>query len=308
MDTTEADSDVASDVGPWPGFVTVVIPVRDGAATIEDQLSALADQDYTGEWELIVSDNGSTDGTQAVVEQWSDRIPQVRVVDSSDVAGASHARNAAVEAAKGQFIALCDADDVVTPGWLREMVARSGPGVVVAGSFDETTLNEPLVLSWIHWSGQPADGGTYPHLGFLPFARSSNAGFDKALWSALGGFDETMPMGEDVDFSWRAQLAGHELRPAPEAVVRYRFRTDIRSTMRQAWKVGKSDTALYKAFREHGGLSAPAPARVARAYASLAARAPQAVVSPIWRGRWCRGVAYRSGRLYASMRERVWFP
>lgn len=304
MDSTEAGSDVE----PWPGFVTVVIPVRNGAATIEDQLSALSDQDYAGEWELIVSDNGSTDDTQAIVERWDDRIPQIRVLDSSDVTGASHARNAAAEVAKGEFVVLCDADDVVTPGWLREMVAQSGPGVVVAGSFDETTLNEPLVLSWVHWSGQPADGDTYPHLGFLPFGRGSNVGFDQAAWSALGGFDETMPMGEDVDFSWRAQLAGYTLQPAPEAIVRYRFRVDIRSTMRQAWKVGKSDTTLYKAFREHGGLSSPTLARVARTYAGLAARSPQALVSPTWRGRWCRGVAYRSGRLYASIRERVWFP
>ena len=291
----------------WPGFVTVVIPVRNGVGTIEAQLAGLSEQDYDGEWDLIVSDNGSTDGTQALVEQWHDRIPGLRVLDASDMAGASHARNAGIEIAKGRFIALCDADDVVAPNWLRDLVAQSGPGVVVAGSFDESSLNDPLVISWVHWSGQPADGGTYPHLGFLPFARSANAGVDKDVWSALGGFDEAMPMGEDVAFSWQAQIDGHEFRPAPDAVVSYRFRTDIRSVMKQAWKVGKSDTDLYAAFRSQG-ISAPSLSRVARSYVGLAVRAPQALVSPTWRGRWCRGVAYRSGRLYASIRGRVWYP
>lgn len=291
----------------WPGFVSVVIPVRNGADTIEAQLAALSAQDYDGEWELIVADNGSTDGTQALVDQWDDRFAQLRLLDASGRPGASHARNAGVDAAKGRFVALCDADDIVTPGWLREMVAQSGPEVLVAGRFDETSLNPPVVISWIYWSGKPSDGGIYPHLGFLPFARSSNAGFDKAVWEAIDGCDESMPMGEDVDFSWRAQLAGFELRPAPDAVVEYRFRTDIRSTMRQAYKVGKSDTELYAAFRQHG-IPRPRLSRVARTYGSLAFRTPQALVSPIWRGRWCRGVAYRSGRIYASIRRRVWYP
>jgi len=297
----------APDEGVWPGLVTVVIPVRNGAGTIEAQLSALSEQNYTGAWELLVSDNGSTDGTQAMVEGWRSKFEELRLIDSSAVTGVSHARNAAVEAARGRFVAVCDADDVVTSSWLRELVAQSAPGAIIGGSFDEEALNDPVVLSWIHWSGRGSDGGMHPHLGFLPFARGSNIGVDKAVWSALGGWSESLLMGEDVDFSWRAQLAGVELRPAPEAIVHYRFRTDIRSTMRQAFKVGKSDAVLYATFREHG-ISPPSLTRVLRTYLGLAARLPQALVSPAWRGRCCRGLAYRAGRLSGSLRQRVWYP
>jgi glycosyltransferase involved in cell wall biosynthesis len=291
----------------WPGLVTVAIPVRNGAATIGEQLSALAAQDYAGAWELVVSDNGSTDGTRDVVESWRDRLSGLRLVDSSDVPGASHARNVALEEAWGQFVAFCDADDIVAPGWLRGLVAHSAPGVVVQGAMDEVSLNDPVVRAWIQPDGSSPAPGLYPHLGFLPFARSANLGLDRSVWKEIGGWSETMAMGEDADFSWRAQLAGFELRDAPDAVVHYRFRTELRSVMRQAYAVGRSDAELYARYRGQG-FQRPRPARVAWTYGALAYRAPQAVTSRAWRGWWCRGIAYRSGRLAGSWRHRVWFP
>ena len=71
----------------WPGLVSVVVPVRNGAATIALQFEALADQDYDGPWEVVVSDNGSTDATRSVVDEWSAKLPGLRVVDSSQARG-----------------------------------------------------------------------------------------------------------------------------------------------------------------------------------------------------------------------------
>ena len=65
-----------------PRSVSVVMPTRNVAETVGGQLAALAAQTYTGDWELVVADNGSTDDTAPVLHRWADRIPHLRVVDA----------------------------------------------------------------------------------------------------------------------------------------------------------------------------------------------------------------------------------
>jgi glycosyltransferase involved in cell wall biosynthesis len=290
----------------WPGHVSVVVPVRDGANVIEAQLAALSQQDYTGEWELVVSDNGSTDGTPGIVDGWAPKFPALRVVDSSGGASAAHARNVGVDAARGPFIALCDADDMVDPSWLRHLVGAAVPGAVVSGSLAYRQLNDPAVLAWAGVGPGIRPGGL-SHLGFLPYAVGANTGVDKAVWEAIGGWDPTLFAVEDQDFSWRAQLAGYPVQSAPDAVVHYRLRPGIRAMAHQVFVYGRGDADLY-ALHRRNGLRAPRLRRSARTYAGLVARAPLAVVSPAARGRWARDAAYRAGRLRGSLRRRVWFP
>ncbi len=68
---------------------SVVIPVRNGAATLAEQLEALAQQEYDDEWEVVVADNGSSDATREVVNGFRD-LPQLRVVDASGGSGAGY--------------------------------------------------------------------------------------------------------------------------------------------------------------------------------------------------------------------------
>ena len=105
--------------------LSVVIPVRDAAATIEDQIDALLGQEWDRPWELVVVDNGSHDATQTIVERYADRDDRVRLVDASDRPGVAHCRNVGIRAARADAIAMCDADDVVAPGWLRARWARA---------------------------------------------------------------------------------------------------------------------------------------------------------------------------------------
>jgi glycosyltransferase involved in cell wall biosynthesis len=125
--------------------MSIVLPLFNGAETLGDQLSAIASQDYDGPWELIVADNGSTDEGPAIACGWKERIPGLRIVDASAVRGVSFARNTGARAACGEVIALCDADDVVQPGWLRAMAEASCRYDMVGGRLDETLLNEEWV-------------------------------------------------------------------------------------------------------------------------------------------------------------------
>src|SRR5215213_3208362 len=117
--------------------ISVIIPVRNGAGTIEAQLAALSRQSWDGAWELIVADNGSTDDTVRRVQDAAHSLPAVRIVDASARRGPSFARNAGARAAEGATLLFIDADDIVEPGWLGSMAEAAAQHPLVAGALQE---------------------------------------------------------------------------------------------------------------------------------------------------------------------------
>src|SRR6476661_4663287 len=110
---------------PSPRSISVIIPVHNGADTIAEQLAALASQTYAGDWEVILADNGSTDTTTKIAELWRSRLPRLSIIDASERAGSSFARNLGAGHAAGDFLAFCDADDIVVPDWLTSLAAAA---------------------------------------------------------------------------------------------------------------------------------------------------------------------------------------
>src|ERR1700732_1248735 len=108
--------------------VSVVIPVFNGAATVARAIDSALAQHFAGEFEVIVVNDGSTDSTAAVLDTYR---TQITVVDQNN-SGLAAARNAAIGVAKGEYIALLDADDLWLPGKLeaRSAVLDRVPGVV----------------------------------------------------------------------------------------------------------------------------------------------------------------------------------
>jgi glycosyltransferase involved in cell wall biosynthesis len=97
--------------------LSVVVPCRNAAETLGEQLEALTRQSFRALWEVVVVDDGSTDDTRAVAEGFLDRLPLV-VVDAGDGHHSpARARNVGVQAARGERILFCDSDDVVDDGW-----------------------------------------------------------------------------------------------------------------------------------------------------------------------------------------------
>ncbi|HEY4573152.1 MAG TPA: glycosyltransferase family A protein, partial [Thermoanaerobaculia bacterium] len=101
--------------------LSVVIPCLNAAATLGVQLAALTRQSWPGGWEVIVADNGSTDGSREIVESYRGRLPGLALVDASDRRGQAHARNLGAAAATGDALLFCDADDEVAPGWMEAL-------------------------------------------------------------------------------------------------------------------------------------------------------------------------------------------
>lgn len=235
-----------------PPTISVLLPCRNGAATIGAQLEALARQEATVPWELIVADNGSSDETLTIVERYGERFETLRVVQATDGAGIPYVCNVAARHAEGEALLVCNDDDVMADGWLPAMGRALADHEVVAGRLEHEQLNEPWALEV---RGRPQEDGL-PCWGFgthLPFGFGCTLGIRRELHEAIGGFDETMfPAGEDVDYCWRAQYAGAALQFVPDAVMHYRARATFGELYRQSRNYGIADVLLYKKHRPLG--------------------------------------------------------
>jgi cellulose synthase/poly-beta-1,6-N-acetylglucosamine synthase-like glycosyltransferase len=212
------------------------------------------------------------------------------------------ARNAGVRAASGDLVLFCDADDVADPGWVRAMVAALEESPLVGGRLEPEALNDPRLLAW---RSPPAQTRLPRAEGYLPFAMGSNMGMRADVLRKLGGFDEDLDRsGEEPELCWRAHLAGEHLGFAPDAVVHYRLRPGLRPLLRQRRNWGMGSVDLYVRFRHHG-MPRSSVATALRRWLELLASAPLAVTSIERRGRWAARVAYRYGRVRASIEHGV---
>jgi glycosyltransferase involved in cell wall biosynthesis len=264
---------------------------------LEDQLRALAAQKCPEPWEVVISDNGSTDGSNELAHSFAGERPQFRVVDASGLEGAPAARNAGVEVARGDLLAFCDADDVVHAGWLARCVEGLRTADVVAGSFDFWSLNGI--------AASPYTAAAYQQLGFLPAGLGANLAVRRAAFDAVGGFDESLLRGEDIDLCWRLQLQGFSFAFAAGAIVSKRARSQVDLVYRQARAYGLSAVVLFQRYRAQGARRDLTGAL--KSWAWLVVSLPL-----LWRSdrriEWARTAGMRLGRLQGSARRHVFFP
>jgi len=277
--------------------ISVVIPARNAANELEAQLGALAAQGVPVPWEVVVADNGSTDGTRELAARWGDRLP-LRVIDASAQAGVNHARNCGVHATSGELVLCCDADDVVRPGWVAAYWRTRDEWDMAGGFIDIDVLNGPEALA------RHADVkyGGLNHSGWLKTFMGCNFAFHRRVFTAIGGFDETFSGGcDDVDFAYRGQLAGFRLGYVREAAVAYRLRETLRDTVRQHYRYGLTKVHLYRKFRP-AGMPRRSWKHTVHAYGMALARVPD-LFTPGGRGRWVVQAAFLIGLASGSLHD-----
>jgi glycosyltransferase involved in cell wall biosynthesis len=284
--------------------LSIVIATRDAARTLGQQVAAVAQQDLGEPWELIVVDNGSTDGTIGLLAEWADRVPSMRVI-SCTAPGINHARNAGVRAATSDRVLFCDADDVVAVDWARALATALADWDLVGGITTTTTLND-------HRIQQSRPNPVSDHLrnafGYLPYAVGANMGFRRGVFDAIGGFDVAFRLGADeIDFCWRAQYAGFRLGFVPEAVVEYRLRSRLREILRQGYQFARADAQLYAKHQGLGRLPRRSTLMQVRTLVRrLGAMARlDRVIRPQGRLRYARSLARVAGTVAGFVRYRV---
>jgi glycosyltransferase involved in cell wall biosynthesis len=223
-------------------LVSVVVPVRNGAATLGNCLHSLLSMDFpTERREIIVVDNGSTDGTADII----DRFP-VRCVQEPR-RGLSYARNAGIEASRGWAIAFTDSDCYVDRRWLSELVAGFADGIAATGgevlAYPPKTPAERYAAQrkprWHDWTLRRS----------RPWFLFGNAAVARDAFERVGRFDTSFVGGsEDIDFCWRFHSQGLASVYRPSAVVFHHHRVSARSLFRQHLGYGRGQRTLLRKY------------------------------------------------------------
>ena len=287
-----------------PVKVSVVIACHNAERYIATQLEAIARQECPLQWEVVLSDNGSTDRTVAIAEAFRERLPCLRIVDSSRERGAAAARNNGVRNARGSWIVFCDADDEVAPGWLASMAKALSDYPLVAARLDHERLNAPWSRSVRHLQTELSQ--TTP--AFLPYTYAAALGVQRSAHDLVGGFDESLWLAcEDRDYCYRLQLAGVPLTLVPEALVYYRHRDTMRGIYRQARAYGVGNVRMYRDYR-HLGLQRPSASRAVVSWLLTPVKLVLALAGRRRLSRFAARMGWRVGRLEGSIRYRIWAP
>lgn len=231
--------------------VTVVIPCYNAEKTLSDTLDAIVTQAWDKRWDILVSDNKSTDGSREIVKQFQRRYPLISLVDAFANQGTSCAVNTGVKAARGRSVVICDSDDIPTPGWLAAMGEALETHEFVACRMDVESLNSGAgALS--RRNAQTEQLGKIGYPPYLPHAGGGTLGFRREIFLRVEGYDEKLNYLHDTDFCFKVQLAGSPLIFVGDAVIKIRFRTNFRKTYLQARNWAEYNILLAKRYRHHG--------------------------------------------------------
>jgi len=196
-------------------MVSAIIIVFNGAEFLRDAIDSIVGQTL-GDWELIVVDDGSTDASAAIAQEYIVARPrQIRLVRHKDGRnhGMSAARNLGIAAASGKYIGFLDADDEWLPNKLFEQVALLEADPALGMIYGRTTI-------WYSWQSQPSDRDFHYDLGVVPgrayhpphlfeslllnvyqTPTTCNALFSRHVALQVGGFDNAFKgMFEDQVF------------------------------------------------------------------------------------------------------------
>jgi glycosyltransferase involved in cell wall biosynthesis len=227
--------------------LAVVLPVHNGMPHVEKSVRSILDQSL-GDFEFIIGDDGSDDGTTAVLARLADEDGRIRLLRRKRKSGLAAAANWVVSHARAPLVAISHADDIAHPDRLRRQVEifRDRPDAVLVGALS---------------TGIDADGRIVhpPNLwrvafptAFAPMTHSSimfrRAGFDQ-----LGGYRTRTDYWEDLDLYWRLYRLGRILI-IPEALACYRYSAASARERGQAEGLEQSLEKMYRSaelYRQH---------------------------------------------------------
>jgi GT2 family glycosyltransferase len=281
--------------------LSVIVPVHNAGFALAAQLAALASQRYPAPWEVIVVDNRSTDGSAELARRFVSRMADLRVIPALNGVGPAYARNFGAAHAKGDGLIFVDQDDQVAPGYLEAMGRALAVHDFVGARVDHVKLNRARFAGNRSWQSEGIMPGSY-----FPTTSGCAMGIKRTLFEQLGGFDERFLYSQDIDLSWRAQLAGFGLVFVPDALLHYRHRHRVADHLRQEYRWGTDEALLCRTHPD----SHKEESRLWRALsewrqifrAALAARTQGDAV------RVASRAARRLGRLRGSVRYRIWCP
>jgi mycofactocin system glycosyltransferase len=237
--------------GPSHRDVTVVIPVRDNPTGLTRLLTALRGL------RVVVVDDGSATPVSDI--DFQDVHCDLKILRLERSRGPAAARNAGLAACDTDFVAFLDSDVVPRRGWLEALlghfcdpaVALAAPRIVALHPSDSVVARYEAVRSSLDLGLREAPVVPFGTVSYVPSAAIICR---RSALIEVGGFDETLTSGEDVDLCWRLNEAGARLRYEPIALVAHDHRTELRKWFARKSFYGGSAAPL---SIRHPGKTAP---------------------------------------------------
>ena len=226
--------------------VSLIIPVYNGAKTIQALLTVISEQDFPlSDLEVIISDGRSTDGTREKIAEFSRSHPElnIKVIDNPRRTRSS-ALNLAIREAAGEYILRMDAHSFPYPNYIKSCLKAliEGKGDNVGGVIQVKPANQGWIAQSI------AAAAAHPlGVGDASYRTGSKArevdtvafgAFHRSLVERIGGFDETLLINEDYEFNVRVRKSGGIVWLDPEIKVVYQSRRSFQELASQYWNYG----------------------------------------------------------------------
>lgn len=215
---------------------SAIVPAYQAVAALLRCLAALQDQTIDrADYEIIVVDDGSTDGTAAAAEKVLDR--QFSQVIRAPHAGPAHARNLGAQAARGDILIFTDADCEPAHDWLERLTATLRDETVSGAKGAYRTQQKSLVARFVQQEYQEKYDRMC-QLASIDFIDTYSAAYRRDVFWSVNGFDPALIMDEDQELSFRLSTQGHRLVFAPQAVVYHQHVTSLWKYARRKYGIG----------------------------------------------------------------------
>ncbi len=269
--------------------VSVLVCVYNGGQTIRACIESLLNQDFDPkQYEIVVVENGSTDDTTAIIEEYPVKLFH------NTVRGLARARNFGIGKAEGEIIAMIDADCIADPQWLSELVKfYDDPEIGGVGGEIKDFVHEKRTPEEVFAAqSQPLKQFHGGDNEYLPRLAGANFSFRRSVLVELNGFNPQVPTGEDVDMSWRVQIDGKKkLAYAPKAIVFHHHRSTRTGLARQFRQYGFGEIMLDTMYGKQPGYPRTLGFQIRRISGQIMALGRYVVSMVIRRIRWWRGKA-----------------
>jgi succinoglycan biosynthesis protein ExoA len=243
--------------------VSVIVPVRNEAAHIRRTLLGLARQDFpAADFEILVVDGRSDDGTPDIVHELRAAIPNLHLFDNPRRL-ASAGRNVGVRHAGGKYVVIVDGHCRVRDRrLLRNLVeAFEATGADTLGRpqplrcDDPTPFQRAVAAARTSWLGHNPDSDIYSAAARFVPADNVAVAYRRDVFDLMGEFDESFDACEDVEFNTRVRRAGLTCYFAPSVAVEYEPRATLRGLAYQMMRYGRGRARL--ARKHPGTVTAP---------------------------------------------------
>lgn len=185
----------------------MIIPVHNGERYLPDTIESVIGQTMKG-WEIVAVNDGSTDQSQAILEEFATRNPSLIRVISVQNGGVSRARNIGVSEARGTYIAFLDQDDLWMPQKLQLQLEQLRSDTTLGISFTNESVidhkGSTVRENVLTFNDKRNRGCVFEHLVFEDFIPISSVMLTRELFTSIGGFDPRYSLAEDYDFLLKA--------------------------------------------------------------------------------------------------------